>query len=348
MVKITATKQFLPGLRIVDTSSHPDCNPRSTLPFLIKPDVSLYPGSTNEVKTNSSISEIFTEFKWHPKDNPFCDVYDVGSSESFLRGTQAGKDTLGQITSYAAAQLGAQFRTHIYSVFILRNTARILRWDRSGTIITEAIKYNEDCFLVEFFRRYSKASPAIRGIDVSVSLPTTLQAKLARKALQLDSSIPLVKLSIPLDIGNAQHYFVVPTPSATLYTPPGRATRGFKAYDISHRNVVFLKDSWRIALPDIHREGSIYKILNDTEVPNVPRCIASGDIKLDYHATQTNLYAEKSWACRLGARLIPHQHCRLVLDVVGRVLHEYSSSYEMVSAVRNALIGEWYKPARSR
>ena len=33
-------------------------------------------------------------------------------------------------------------------------------------------------------------------------------------------------------------------PSATLYTHPGRATRGFKAYDTRYQNFVFLKDSW--------------------------------------------------------------------------------------------------------
>ncbi len=52
-------------------------------------------------------------------------------------------DTLGRITLYAAAHLGAQSRTHIYSVFILRDTARLLRWDRSGAIVTEVTKYNE-------------------------------------------------------------------------------------------------------------------------------------------------------------------------------------------------------------
>lgn len=347
MCQIAATEDFLPDLRIVDTSLYPDCNPKSTIPFHIKPDVSVYPGGTNEEKTNSSIAEIFTEFKWNTIDDPFCDVHDVGSSgcQSFLHATQAGKDTLGQITSYAAAQLGAQFRTHVYSVFILRDTARILRWDRSGTIVTEAIKYNEDSFLAEFFRHYSKAPAAMRGADMSVSLPTPLQAESARNALGLDTSISLAKLSIRPDRGKAQ-YFVVPAPSATLYTPPGRATRGFKAYDVSRRNVVFLKDSWRINLPDIHQEGEIYKTLNDAEVANVPQCIVSGDISLDYHATKTNLYAQKPWACHSGARLIPHQHCRLVLDVVGCILYEYSSSYEMVSAVRNALIGEWYNSAR--
>jgi hypothetical protein len=62
-------------------------------------------------KTDSSISDIFIEFKWDAIDDACCDVHNVGSSglQSFLHGIQAGKDTLGQITSYAAAQLGAQF-----------------------------------------------------------------------------------------------------------------------------------------------------------------------------------------------------------------------------------------------
>ncbi|KAI9466125.1 hypothetical protein BJY52DRAFT_1110112, partial [Lactarius psammicola] len=65
------------------------------------------------------------------------------------------KDTLGKITAYASAQRGSQFRTHIYYIFILRQTARILRWDRTGTIVTQPIEYNESPLPAEFFRRYS-------------------------------------------------------------------------------------------------------------------------------------------------------------------------------------------------
>jgi len=173
----------------------------------------------------------------------------------------------------------------------------------------------------------------MHGKDISASLPTARQAESARIALQLEASIPLVKLSIP-DAKNNSHYFVVPAPSATLYTLPGRPTRGFKAYDLSSRNVVFVKDSWRINLP--------YKTLNRAKVANIPQCIVSGDISTDeYHATKTHLYVEYPWACCSGAQFIPHRHCLIVLNVVGRVLVEYSSSYEIVSAVRSALIGEW-------
>ena len=38
--------------------------------------------------------------------------------------------------------------------------------------------------------------------------------------------------------------------------------------------------------------------------------------------------------------LISHQHYHLALDVVGRSLTEFKSSYEMVSAVRDAIIGK--------
>ena len=89
---------------------------------------------------------------------------------------------LGQITSYAAAQLGAQFRTHAYSVLIVKDQARILRWDRSGTIIMEAIKYNKVPHLAKFFRRYSVASAVMRGKDETASVPSRYEKRVARKA----------------------------------------------------------------------------------------------------------------------------------------------------------------------
>jgi hypothetical protein len=331
-------------LKFVNSSSFTDCNLRSNFPFKIKPDVSVYLSDVGKnVNTDSALAEIFIEFKWDPNDDPFCDMYEVLDSkyQSFLRDTKGAYDTLGQITSYAAAQLGAQFRTHVYSVFILRDTARILRWDRSGTIVTEVIKYNESDALTQFFVRYSKAPPAMRGNDESASDPTPGEALAARKALQLDKTVPLVKLLIP-DADGGPRYFVTSTPEAPLYTPPGRATRGFKAYDTLLKTAVFLKDSWRIDLPDIQPEGQVYRTLRNAAVCNVPHCLASGDIfSAEFHATKTHIYATKRWACRSATHFIPHRHYRLALDLIGRVLVEYRSSYELVSSMRDALFGEF-------
>ena len=117
--------------------------------------------------------EMFIKFKWMDIDDPFCDCYETESGhQSFIRETKTAFDTLGQITSYSAAQFGAQFRTHIYSVLIVRGTARLLRWDRSGTIVTDVIKYNDCDILAEFFYRYSKAPDAMRGKDESVLDPS--------------------------------------------------------------------------------------------------------------------------------------------------------------------------------
>ena len=212
--------------------------------------------------TDSSKVEMFIEFKWKTNENPFCAVRDVAhpngqageTVKSFLRNRKAGRDTLGQITAYAAAQFGAQFRTHVYSILIVKDTARILRWDRSGTLVTEAIKYNESPHLAEFFRRYSDASPEMRGKDISVMDPTPPEAVSARQALNLDNTVSLVKLMVP-DKDASQLYYIAASPHVTPYTLPGHATRRFPAYNVSRCVPVFIKDSWRIDVPDIQAEG---------------------------------------------------------------------------------------------
>ena len=83
-------------------------------------------------------------------------------------------------------------------------------------------------------------------------------------------------------------------------------------------------------------------MLMKASVRNIPRCLASGDITTDkYHATITKDYTTAPWACYTGAHFVPHQHYRLVLDVIGRTLIKFESSYEMVTAVRDALTGEF-------
>jgi hypothetical protein len=187
------------------------------------------------VKTDSSLAELFIKFKWNAGDDPFCDTYgcpccDVPNTKSFLRDMKSSVDTLGQITSYAATHFGAQFRMHIYSVFIMKDTARILCWDRLGIIVMEAFKYNESPYLTEFFHRFSTASPEMRGKDQSASDPMSSEALAARHSLGLDKKVPLVKLQIP-NANGSPLYFITSAPRATPYTPPECATRGGPAYN---------------------------------------------------------------------------------------------------------------------
>jgi hypothetical protein len=344
--KVRTTQTFTPGLRVINSSAYLNCNSNSDFLFKIKPDVSVYcDDSDPKVKTDSSLTELFIEFKWSPGDDPFCDTYNLYcpdckvSTKAFLNDMKKSKDTLGQIMSYAATQLGAQFRTHVYSVFILKDTARILQWDRSGAIVMEAFKYDESPYLVEFFRRFLQASPAMCGKDQSVSDPTPAEALVARQVLGLGDEVPLVKLEVP-DTNGSPLYFITSAPRATPYTP-GCATRGGLAYNVLRGMKVYLKDSWRVDLPDIVAEGLTYATLEGKKVRNIPHCLASGDISTsEYHTTKTHNFITAPWACHSHTHFVPHQHYCLVLDIIGRSLTTFESSYKMVTAVRDALIGE--------
>jgi hypothetical protein len=95
---------------------------------------------------------------------------------------------------------------HIFSVFIMKDTARILQWDRSSMMMMEAITYNESHLIAEFFHHYLVASPEMRGNDQLVSNPMLSEALAAREILELDNEVPLVKLQIPDAKGSPLHF----------------------------------------------------------------------------------------------------------------------------------------------
>ena len=207
-----------------------------------------------------------------------------------------------------------------------------------GAIVTEAIHYNRDFALAEFFRRYHKAGPEVRGVDTTVMVPTDREICLARQCLDLDpeENVPLVKITVPA--GKSQQLYIARTPKAKPYTPPGRATRGFVAYDLRRLRKVFVKDTWQVDLPDIEKEGETYKVLANAQVRNIPPCSAAGDI--GEHHMRTHLYANKPWACKCERVLVPHQHYQLVLDVVGDNLQEFPSSRAMLCYMVHTLEGK--------
>jgi hypothetical protein len=156
-------------------------------------------------------------------------------------------------------------------------------------IVLEAIKYNEFDLLTEFLFHYSKVPDAMCSKDKSVSVLEPTEELAAREILGLELTVQLVKLSIP-DADGTQN-FVTPVPSATMYIPPGHATCGFKAYDVSWGEMAFLKDLWRIDVEGIKPEGLVYKALESAKVKHIPHCLMSGDISTDeYHSIKTHMY----------------------------------------------------------
>jgi len=344
-LKIKAIEPFAQQLHFID--SHAEGDPDNGYTFTIKPDVTIYPGTVTPRPTgcNSNLIEMHVEFKRYTWANPFFSPknpdQEAQQNKPFVGSTQSKIDTLGQIGAYAVAQLGSQFHTHCFSVFIMYDFARIIRWDREGAIVTKPIFYDTDPALVEFFSRFSQAPPALRGVDTTVSLAPVDEAALARGKLKLSSDIAMFKTSIPGG-GGSPTTIIFPRCDALPTTPACRGTRTSSAYDLVGDRVVFFKDSWRIEADDILPEGQIYAELNAQNVPHVPVCLAYGDvISLPEQRAQTSRFSMADWACRRRRPVITtHIHSRHLLNIVGKSLTNFSCTRELVQAVHDAVVGE--------
>jgi Fungal protein kinase len=336
--QVNTIQPLVPDLSFVDTHSRGDKKHS-----LLKPDVCVYfVGPKKRFKNHKRIDrcimaslDIHIEFKWNDGDDPFV-VPSKPKDEYFV--VKTAIDTLGQISTYAAAQLAAQYRTHAFSILIVRDIARLIRWDREGAIVTEPIAYNDDPSLVRFLALYSQASPQLRGIDTTVSLATANEAETARKELELPDKTKMFKTSIPS--GETNLTIVFPFPEIIPLRPACRATRACSAYNTDGKCVVFFKDSWRVNAPDTALEGTIYEHLQTAHVQFVPRCLAHGVVNHEAkQATQTKAHSERSWACKRMGEIMSHTHYRLVLDLVGKSLSTFTSSKQLVQAIHDVLIG---------
>jgi hypothetical protein len=344
--QINIIQPHLKTLYICNTSHSPD---KAITGYQVSfaPDCTVYDQAReNVLHANSAISDIYIEFKSKAEEDAFLvDIPDQPSSTSNPLMNQApqGVLTAGQITTYAALQLDSQYRTHVFSILIVGDYARLIRWDRSGAIVTGPIYYQRDPELMGFFTRYDQAERPARGHDSSVRKATPAEARKAICANTHFTSPELLVVTVPSkDCESRCGDYVIKPPVARPYTPPGRATRTSIAYDIQRDVIVFFKDSWRVACDEMVREGEVYAILNAAQVPNIPRCSASGDVGDDlYHLTSTSRFVNASWAVKCTQELTPHRHHRLILDDIGEKLDTFECSKDMVSAIRAALTGAY-------
>jgi hypothetical protein len=226
----------------------------------------------------------------------------------------------------------------MFSVLVFPQYARLLRWDRSGVIVTRSIPLN-DRYLAEFFWLYTRAADDVRGVDSSVKLdpPENKDMLAAREHLGLKPEDPLVKFEVPVN-GSKTWYYYGSKPTFKRHAfATGRATRTFIVYDpVSDRNI-FLKDTWRVDMPGIEPEGDIYEELHAHGVENIAPFECAADIP--HHRTHTPDFVHERWAPSLKKELRHHQHYRLVLGVIGCDLMTFNSTYEFVNAMRDALLG---------
>ncbi|EED78191.1 predicted protein [Postia placenta Mad-698-R] len=89
--------------------------------------------------------------------------------DNFLPQTHGAVKARSQISEYALHLMRSQPRQFCFMVVVAGCYARILRWDRAGTIVSESFEFVKDSFtMVTFLYKYGTMTQEERGFDTSV------------------------------------------------------------------------------------------------------------------------------------------------------------------------------------
>ncbi|KAH7913648.1 hypothetical protein BJ138DRAFT_1145716 [Hygrophoropsis aurantiaca] len=340
-MNVINTGDRFPGFKLVNSSSHVDKDNQAKL----KPDVCVYRADHDACNkpTDFLNLDMFLEFKLSDGDDLFNDNATVYKAFR-ATGTKTKSERRGQIIGYAALTCARQHRQHLFSASITGKFARLLLWDRTGTIVSKRFNYCEQPgLLLDFFRRYSRMSPTARGHDLTVRLATPEEEAIALAALteegyadRIDPKYPTMMVGVYDEVSKATRSLLVGRPETQPSSVVGRATKAYIAVDPLNSTVVFLKDCWRVAFPDMEKEGDILRKLNQKEVRNIPQVLYAGDVGgIDLQRTKSFDLINESWRCG-DEKVTPHTHYRQVVDVVGKNITSITSSKQLVQVIRDA------------
>ncbi|KAI0319060.1 hypothetical protein OF83DRAFT_1112345 [Amylostereum chailletii] len=335
-----------PHLQFFDRTKH-DHHPHRTLPpiYACNDDVHMDHGSEDSSCDPRSFwrqLELFVD-KVTLDEDPFLDPSESDDAKTFdfLDQSPPASARLHLDYSWAYAQLKHQSRMFAFAVLLVDGWARLIRWDRSGAIVTERFAWTgASSPLAEFLRRFDGLSPEQRGHDPTVSVPTQEAAAAAREAFSaspladVSPDDPLRAFAVRDDVTNEDHAYIVAPPQWYSRTLAGRATFGYIAFDPSTQTLVYLKDTWRIAEAGLQKEGDVYRRLHEQGVLHIAPMLCAGDV--DGQRTLTQDFVEEPWACG-AAEIVAHQRYRVVLGVVGRPLDSFKSTFELCQAIADAV-----------
>ena len=356
-----------PKLKLINTTRRPDG------PHGLKPDISIYSGDISAAHGRRRPLDWKTVDLWIENKNNNNDIFRVlaevetreesdGNSESHVKGADYAQRICGQLVAYASELHRSQFRVFSFAVVLFGNTGRLLRWDRSGVIYTELFNWkSQPDTLFEFFWRLNFLSDVERGYDTTVTSVDDDEAEEALlklrkyKGLERVQRADIYKFYVHDDCTSDRQPRSYISPGPVWHTDAlfGRCTFGYIAYDVAGSRLVYLKDFWRPDLPDIQKEGDVYRELHDAQVPNIPMLGPAGDVPLSLdrehiipfssQRTRTQHYVKESglgyeW-CPGRPRVDPLVHYRLVLETLGHPLNTFKSTRQLCEVIRDAIVG---------
>ncbi|KAJ8468888.1 hypothetical protein ONZ51_g9357 [Trametes cubensis] len=311
-VKVVNDAKLTPGLKLALSQYNYDANDASKQ----KVDAAFFPQATTPTDGKPHWAEqlVSVEFKkGETKNDPFED----NEKKAMDPDASSRKEVRSQIMSYAQKVFERQPRTHLFMLFVIGQNFRVLRWDRSGVVVTPLIDYvlHPD-LLYEFLWRIGRASMAQLGLDPTAKLikPGSDEYKkmdeLAKKVAtdlvaecskvvangdennmfayvrekfneSLEEDWPRWKLSVPQEDGSMR-YFLVGKPTFTTSSLVGRATQGYVAMDPlakePKKQLVWLKDAWRAFYDLVEAEGVVLQQLKNASVQGIPTLVCHGDL----------------------------------------------------------------------
>ncbi|KAK7044110.1 hypothetical protein VNI00_007827 [Paramarasmius palmivorus] len=341
MIKVL--EKYCPNLTLIHTSKDACKKPQ---PDLIEPGVCAYPKKAGIQRNDISRTELSMQFKWTKIDDAFND------QAVFEDSARRSQVTRLELATYVGAQLMSQFRTHAFSIYIDRDEARLIRWDREGVIVTRRFCYYKKPFLVEFLWRYNHASAETRGHDPSVvEVIDTVRAQEVRNALEMDAIDRVWQFEITDDHGNKHVFLGGKRVHSSAAYPLGQCTRGLVVLN-SRGKRCYLKEVWRPLDHDAYqREGDIYAKLKAAGVSHIPDVVASGDAVGHWQTTQTHRFLLNVPVGCSGCRDVQlhiHQHYFIVFGQVGTPINKFKNNFELLHAITDVIQAhkEAYEKAR--
>ena len=292
-------------------------------------------------------SELHVEVKSSAFEDPFRDQSLLSTKHQFLKSGPDDPFKRGQLIAYATDACARQHRLFYYSVLICHHRARIIRWDRSGALVSESFNCSDIdgmALLGDFLWRYTHAPPAARGWDPTV-LVASKEEELAfahnpvLKEWYEEGSV--VKLLGWDSERERLSEFLVSLPVVSPSTMFGKCTRGFWALDKETGLVVFVKDAWRVF--GTEPEGAIIQKLHKHKVRNIPKLHSYGDVPDGIQRSQCTLASQYSqYYCGARCPVVPYVHYRLVSETVGHTLDSgLRDSRQLLEVTQHAFEG-WF------
>ncbi|KAJ3485949.1 hypothetical protein NLI96_g4578 [Meripilus lineatus] len=219
----------------------------------------------------------------------------------------------------------------------------------SGTVIEEPQK------LLDFLFCLAKMSPAQRGYDTSIRPASEIEAKEFTAFLQVDSvakaylqdalrpdgetNAAIFRVNLQgLESSDMTVQLVFARPRILGKGVEGRATRGYVAYDLVNKRLVFLKDYWQPETKSYHLELDTYKRLQAKNVLYVATPVGGGHVGSDpcqpkgsssMQRTLSQVYLSAAHGECYRARV----HYRFAVQEICRPLEDYRDVVEMLRAV---------------